>query len=70
MHSAIKVTFPHRENPSGGYDSICTVCFVIVGTNTDEPKLRQIELTHRCDPLLAYQVFKSRFPRSSILGAK
>jgi hypothetical protein len=51
MHSVIRITFPHRHNEDGSYDSICTACFVTVGTDFDEANLRRIEAAHLCNPL-------------------
>jgi hypothetical protein len=51
MHSAIKITFPHRHNEDGTFDSICPICFVTVATDESETKLRLYELAHVCNPL-------------------
>ena len=68
MHSAIRITFPHRLNADDGtYDSICTACFATVGTDRDETKLRTYELAHACDPFQALSISRDRvlisFPR-------
>ena len=41
--------FPHRKNPDGSCDSICTKCFCTVGTGKTEAELRTLEEAHVCD---------------------
>jgi hypothetical protein len=51
MHAPVRLIFPHRLNEDGSYDSICTACFVTVGTDFDEAQLRRSEAAHLCNPL-------------------
>jgi hypothetical protein len=45
------MTFPHRHNEDGSFDSICTTCFATVATEENEAKLRLYELAHICNSL-------------------
>ena len=49
--------FSHRRNKDGTIDSICTRCYVTVGTALNESELPKIEHSHTCDPgwLLLWQ---------------
>ena len=49
--------FFHRRNKNGTIDSICTRCFVTVGTALKESELAEMEQSHTCDPywLLRWQ---------------
>jgi len=40
--------FPHRRNPDGTFDSICTQCFQTVATEATEAELIWAERTHNC----------------------
>ena len=51
-----QMKFPHRHNSDGGYDSICTACFVTVASVRDEELLRADELAHVCDPVNLYRI--------------
>ena len=44
-------TFPHRHNPDGSYDSICTGCFVTVAKAKPEAELEVFEKDHVCKGL-------------------
>ena len=46
--------FPHRHNPDGTYDSICTKCFATVGTSETEENLVEAEAKHTCNPAVFY----------------
>ena len=49
---AIKVsTFPHRHNPDGSHDSICTRCFVTIAKTPLEADLEELEKAHVCEGL-------------------
>jgi hypothetical protein len=52
--------FPHRHNPDGSYDSICTVCLATVATVRREEQLQVEESAHVCDPIRLYQISQSR----------
>ncbi len=52
--------FPHRHNPDGGIDSICTACFATVATSFDESKLLVIESAHICDPASLYWMTRAK----------
>jgi hypothetical protein len=41
-------TFPHRQNPDGSFDSICTECFATVATEATEDALKAAEIAHDC----------------------
>ena len=46
-----KVTwFPHRHNPNGSWDSICSRCMATVATMDVEADLRLRETAHICSP--------------------
>jgi hypothetical protein len=62
MDSQIGITFPHRHNTDGTHDSICTACFLTVGTEEMEAKLRPYELAHVCDPVELYRVSQACVP--------
>ena len=49
--------FSHRRNKDGTIDSICTRCYMTVGTALNESELPKIEHSHTCDPgwLLLWQ---------------
>jgi hypothetical protein len=49
-------SFPHRRNPDGTYDSICTLCLATVATAQWEEQLYPRELAHVCDPTRRYEV--------------
>jgi hypothetical protein len=55
--------FPHRQKDDGSFDSICTVCFVMVASVIDESELALHEEAHICDPFWAAITVK--FPVSS-----
>jgi len=48
--------FPHRLNPNGSYDSICTECHQTVASSLDEDGLAAYERNHACNPLRLYQL--------------
>jgi len=41
-------SFPHRRNPDGTFDSICTECFTTVATEATEAELIYSETAHNC----------------------
>jgi hypothetical protein len=43
-----RATFPHRRNPDGTFDSICTQCYATVASNRGEAELRAAEREHEC----------------------
>jgi|HubBroStandDraft_1064217.scaffolds.fasta_scaffold2404279_1 hypothetical protein len=43
--------FPHRHNPDGTIDSICTRCFATVATEARESDLKKAEDAHVCSEL-------------------
>jgi hypothetical protein len=42
------ITFAHRANANGSFDSICLHCFQAVATAPTEDELVKIEVTHSC----------------------
>jgi len=46
--SGTALLFPHRPNPDGGIDLICSTCFRIVASSTDESELSTLEEAHAC----------------------
>jgi len=42
--------FPHRINRDGTIDSICSRCYVTIGTSTTEADLARLEAAHFCEP--------------------
>jgi len=49
-------TFPHRLNPNGSYDSICTECHQTVASSPDEAVLVQHERDHACSPMRLFEL--------------
>jgi hypothetical protein len=43
--------FPHRHNPDGTHDSICTRCLATIATVTVETDLALHESGHVCHPM-------------------
>jgi hypothetical protein len=43
------VTFPHRRNADGSYDSICPECFLTAARAKSEEELTTLEKKHVCD---------------------
>jgi len=48
--------FPHRHNPEGTHDSICTRCLATVATARLETDLALYESCHVCQPLDLYRM--------------
>jgi hypothetical protein len=48
--------FPHRLNPNGSYDSICTECHQTIASSPDEDRLAAQEQHHACNPIRLYQL--------------
>lgn len=46
------LTFAHRHNQDGSFDSICPQCFATVAKTKDEALLAQFEREHICDPYM------------------
>jgi len=42
--------FPHRINHDGTIDSICSRCYITVGTSSSVDDLERMESAHLCDP--------------------
>jgi hypothetical protein len=40
--------FPHRQNPDGTIDSICTGCYFTIATATSTAELEAAERAHDC----------------------
>ena len=49
LSETTNATFPHRRNPDGTLDSICTQCFQTVATEATEDELKAAEGVHRCE---------------------
>ena len=43
-----RLAFPHRRNPDGTFDSICSQCLATVARKPTEPELQAPERAHRC----------------------
>jgi len=43
-----RTNFPHRLNPDGSYDSICTLCRLAIATVRIEADLSRHEHNHKC----------------------
>jgi hypothetical protein len=43
------ITYPHRRNSDGTFDSICPECFRTVARVSIEVELAAAEAAHRCD---------------------
>jgi hypothetical protein len=48
MVQASRIAFPHRRNPNGSFDSICTQCFRTIATAAAETELKAAESAHKC----------------------
>ena len=48
MAHATRAAFPHRRNPNGHFDSICTQCFLTIATAATEAELKAGESAHDC----------------------
>jgi hypothetical protein len=44
-----QVSYPHRRNSDGTFDSICTKCFLTVAHRRAEAELAAIEEAHICN---------------------
>ena len=42
--------FHHRRDENGLFESVCQLCFRMVGRGKTEADLMPVELEHRCDP--------------------
>jgi hypothetical protein len=49
MVQAARTAFPHRHNPDGSIDSICSECFRTVATAFTEAQLQAAERVHGCE---------------------
>ena len=54
------ITFPHRHNPDGTYDSICTQCFATVATAPEQSALLAHEVAHICAAANLYRITPCR----------
>jgi hypothetical protein len=52
----LHLTFPHRLNRDGTYDSICTICHQTVATAKNEKDLFRHEFDHVCNPIQILQL--------------
>ena len=41
--------YAHCTNPDGTIDSICTTCFMTLGTAEEEAALQELECNHKCE---------------------
>jgi len=48
--------FRHRNNKDGSFDSICTRCFLTVGSADEEGQLCCHEDSHKCSPVRPFAV--------------
>jgi hypothetical protein len=48
MAISFRPLFPHRRNPDGTINSICSGCFATVATKAAESDLREVEESHVC----------------------
>jgi len=53
METSSALTFRHRHNRDGSWDSICMKCFLTVETAMQEEDLAGAERSHDCAELLA-----------------
>jgi len=58
MSTQTSPRFPHRHNPDGSYDAICTRCFATVATARREDELAALEKAHVCDESKLMQLSK------------
>jgi len=66
MLTLLRPSFPHRHNPDGTHDSICTVCFATVATVQKEWELASHESAHVCEPMSLYRASQVQSPRQKI----
>jgi hypothetical protein len=59
------LSYPHRHNFNGTYDSICLICFATVATTKTEPELAVYDRRHICDDLLLAERHLFKPPHSS-----
>lgn len=52
----LHLTFPHRINRDGTYESVCTVCQQKIATAANEKDLFRIEFDHVCNPARLFQL--------------
>jgi len=45
-----RVSFAHRRNDDGSFDSICPRCFRTIAQSASEPDLQNAEDSHVCNP--------------------
>jgi hypothetical protein len=64
MLSYQRSTFPHRLNPNGSYDAICTGCHQTVASSPDETALARHERDHVCNPIRLYQLAEDHTDRN------
>jgi hypothetical protein len=55
MDTLSPVTFKHRHNPDGSWDSVCMKCFLTVMTAASEEKLSTAEQWHVCAELMEFK---------------
>jgi hypothetical protein len=60
MDSQFRLNFPHRLNPNGFYDSICTTCHLTIASARSEAQLELLEGEHRCSPIRLYLLSEDR----------
>jgi hypothetical protein len=49
--------FPHKQNPDGSWDSICSECFRTIAKDKQESELAAIEKNHTCNGLDLNEIF-------------
>ena len=54
-----RVSFAHRHNPDGSFDSICSGCFATLATTAEESNLREAEESHDCPGFSLNRLFHS-----------
>ena len=57
-------TFPHRLNPDGTWDSICTKCYLTIATEKSEEALAAAEQRHDCYAAQRERYLNERFAKS------
>jgi hypothetical protein len=49
MHTPLALSFRHRENQDGSWDSICMRCYLTAAHSYREQPLASVESGHHCD---------------------
>lgn len=60
MAQGSRTAFPHRHNPDGSIDSICSECFQTIAAASTEAQLEAAERVHDCKGFSLVALFHRR----------